>query len=44
MRLYIALILIFLLSPAYARENVTATWYGKELAGNRACPRDLPAR
>jgi rare lipoprotein A len=35
MRLYTALILIFVLSPAYARQNVMATWYGKELAGNR---------
>src|SRR5262245_55030751 len=35
MRLSPALILIFLLSPAYGRQNVMATWYGQELAGNR---------
>jgi rare lipoprotein A len=35
MRFYTALILISLLTPAHARQTVTATWYGQELAGNR---------
>jgi rare lipoprotein A len=35
MRLQAALILILLSTPACAGQKVTATWYGKELAGNR---------
>ncbi len=35
MRLQIALIIIFLSTPAFAEQTVRATWYGHELAGNR---------
>jgi rare lipoprotein A len=34
-RFQIGIILIVLSSPAIAAQNVRATWYGHELAGNR---------
>jgi rare lipoprotein A len=41
MRLQTALILIVLATPAYAQQTMMATWYGKELAGNRTASGEM---
>jgi rare lipoprotein A len=41
MRLQSAVILVLLSTPALAGQNLRATWYGQELAGNRTASGEI---